>query len=140
VFARFLSDGNNYRDCGRPCEQHIVHLRDPGGGDHLVQADIGCRNTVFNAAAQSAGPLLGNFLNAGIRHYRVELVDEPGHEVAGIVDSYRLALAGQLSPQTLRQRLGKVTDANDRPQGVGLGSLAVRVEPPRKQMKKPTAR
>jgi collagenase-like PrtC family protease len=140
VFARFLSNGNSYRDCGRPCERHTVHLRDPSGGDHLVLADIGCRNTVFNAAAQSAGPMLKSFQKAGIQHYRIELVDEPGHEVAGIVDAYRLATGGQIAPGTLEKRLAAVTDANGCPQGVGPGSLAVRLELGRDAMKKPTAR
>ena len=53
VFCRFLSDGNSYLDCGRPCESNSVHLRDCNGKDHLVVADEGCRNTVFNAQAQS---------------------------------------------------------------------------------------
>ncbi len=53
VFCRFLSEGNSYLDCGRPCESNSVHLRDGNGKDHLVLADEGCRNTVFNAQAQS---------------------------------------------------------------------------------------
>ena len=53
VFCRFLSDGNSYLDCGHPCESTSVHLRDGNGKDHLVLADEGCRNTVFNAQAQS---------------------------------------------------------------------------------------
>ena len=57
VFCRFLSDGNSYLDCGRPCESNSVHLRDGNGKDHLVLADEGCRNTVFNAQAQSGKPL-----------------------------------------------------------------------------------
>ena len=140
VFARFLSDGDSYRDCGRPCERHRVHLRDPQGGDHLVQADIGCRNTVFNAAAQTAGPLLPTLRDAGIRHFRVELVDEPAAEVAGLVEAYRAAIAGHMGHEALRQRIARVPDANGHRQGVALGSLAVRLEMPREQMKKPTAR
>ncbi len=46
VFCRFLSDGNDFRDCGRPCEEHQVHLRDLQGREHVVIADMGCRNTV----------------------------------------------------------------------------------------------
>jgi len=140
VFARFLSNGNSFRDCGRPCEEHTVHLRDPGGGDHLVQADIGCRNTVFNAAAQSAGPMLRSFTDTGIGHYRIELVDEPAQQVAAIVDAYQQLLAERITPAQLRTALSKVTDVNGHAQGIELGSLAVRLEMPRKQMKKPTAR
>ena len=47
VFCRFLSSGTSYRDCGRPCEEHRVALRDTAGRAHPVMADVGCRNTVF---------------------------------------------------------------------------------------------
>jgi len=59
VFCRFLSDGDSYLDCGHPCESNAVHLRDGSGKDHLVLADEGCRNTVFNAQAQSGKQPLG---------------------------------------------------------------------------------
>ncbi|MCP5990273.1 hypothetical protein NL344_28025, partial [Klebsiella pneumoniae] len=31
VFCAFLSDGHDFRDCGRPCEQQEVRLRDRVG-------------------------------------------------------------------------------------------------------------
>jgi hypothetical protein len=58
VYARFLSTGDSYLDCGRPCERAALHLRDERGRDHLVLADEGCRNTVFNAQAQSGARAL----------------------------------------------------------------------------------
>lgn len=67
VFCRFLSDGNSKDDCGHPCEQHSVHLRDAAGKDHLVLADMGCRNTVFNAEAQSGLPHAVKLQRAGFR-------------------------------------------------------------------------
>lgn len=67
VFCRFLSDGNSKDDCGHPCEQHTVHLRDASGHDHLVLADMGCRNTVFNAEAQSGLPHAVKLQRAGFR-------------------------------------------------------------------------
>ena len=36
VFARTLSDGNSYRDCGMPCASSDLHLRDAEGRDHKV--------------------------------------------------------------------------------------------------------
>lgn len=53
VFARFLSSGDNYKDCGHPCESNRVHLRGMDGSDNVVLADQGCRNTVFNAQVYS---------------------------------------------------------------------------------------
>jgi collagenase-like PrtC family protease len=140
VFARFLSEGNSYRDCGRPCERHVVHLRDAAGGDHLVQADIGCRNTVFNAAAQSAAAVLGDLRKAGISRFRIELVDEPASQIATIVSAYRSLLDGNADSVAALRELARITDVNGRAQGVALGSLAVTVEPARGSMKKPTAR
>lgn len=74
VFCRFLSSGNSYKDCGHPCEKHKVHLRDEKGDDHLVLADMGCRNTVFNAQAQSGAFYAQDLVRSGIRHFRIELV------------------------------------------------------------------
>ena len=62
VFCRFLSTGTSYRDCGRPCEQHRVELRDSSGRAHPVMADVGCRNTVFGAEAQEASAHLDGWL------------------------------------------------------------------------------
>lgn len=140
AFARFLSDGNSYRDCGRPCERHRVHLRDPRGADHLLLADIGCRNTVFNAEAQSAAAMLGDLVRAGVTRFRIEFVDEPATQVATVVTGYQRLLQGAISPAELQNQLARITDANDRVQGVGPGSLAVRTEMRRDRMKKPTAR
>jgi U32 family peptidase len=36
VFARFLTNGNSYLDCGHVCTRHNVHLRDQTGADNLV--------------------------------------------------------------------------------------------------------
>ena len=42
VFARFLTKGNSYLDCGHACTRHSVHLRDELTGlDNLVLADMG---------------------------------------------------------------------------------------------------
>jgi putative protease len=54
VIAALLSEGRDHRTCGRPCDRHQVSLRDRAGVDHPVEADVGCRNTVFHARPQSA--------------------------------------------------------------------------------------
>ena len=42
VFARFLTKGNSYVDCGHACTRHSLHLRDELTGlDNLVLADMG---------------------------------------------------------------------------------------------------
>jgi putative protease len=94
VFARELSTGRDHRDCGRPCERHELSLRDRAGVLHPVLADVGCRNTVFHAAAQSAATLVGAFVAAGVCRTRVELVREDAAQVRTIVRAYRELLAG----------------------------------------------
>ena len=57
VFCAFLSDGTDYTNCGRPCDKHDVRVRDRVGAEHPLKADAGCRNTVFNALAQTGAEL-----------------------------------------------------------------------------------
>jgi putative protease len=100
VFAHTLSDGKDYRDCGRPCESHQVDLRDRVGEPHPLIPDVGCRNTVFNAQAQSAAEFIPQMLTLGLRHFRVELLREMGDEVATLLDRYADVIAGNAEPQS----------------------------------------
>ncbi|MFM7117662.1 MAG: peptidase U32 family protein, partial [Planctomycetota bacterium] len=59
LFCRFLSSGTDSSNCGHPCEQHRVSVRDAEGREHPLLADVGCRNTMFNAETQSAASYLG---------------------------------------------------------------------------------
>jgi len=97
VFARFLSSGNNRSDCGHPCEDHEVHLQGRDGARHLVRADVGCRNTVFNAQAQSGLRRYRSFFGAGYRRFRVELADHTGCEVGPLVSRVTDVLRGDRS-------------------------------------------
>ncbi|MFO0734331.1 MAG: DUF3656 domain-containing protein [Labilithrix sp.] len=92
VIAALLSEGKDYRTCGRPCEKHRVALRDRAGMEHPVEADVGCRNTVFHARPQSALQLLPELSRAGVKRFRIELVRETAADVARLVDAYRRAL------------------------------------------------
>jgi putative protease len=98
VYAHLLSSGTDYRSCGRPCEAHRIALRDFAGHEHPVVVDVSCRNTVFNALAQSAAPLVPKLLDLGVRRFRVELVWERAEEVTRTLTAYRGLLAGELSP------------------------------------------
>jgi len=88
VYARCLSNGDSYKDCGHPCTRHTLHLVDGQQGRHAVLADSGCRNTVFNSQPQSAAPFLGALLEAGVRHLRIELTDQPGSLVGPLLARY----------------------------------------------------
>ncbi|HTD44515.1 MAG TPA: DUF3656 domain-containing protein [Bryobacteraceae bacterium] len=120
VFCRFLSKGTSYRDCGRPCEQHRVELKDSQGRAHPVLADVGCRNTVFGAEAQEAGSHLEAWLSAGIRHFRLEFVHESAAQVRRVYQAFDAALSGRNSARELAAELASVA-----PQGTTEGSLFV---------------
>lgn len=120
VFCRFLSDGTSYKDCGHPCEQHRVALRDVSGRAHPVMADVGCRNTVFGAQAQEASRHLDAWRAAGVAHFRLEFVHESGEQVTRVARAFRDALDGRINSAELSRQLQRVA-----PQGVTEGSLFV---------------
>jgi len=120
VFCRFLSTGTSYRDCGRPCEHHRVALRDTAGRAHPVMADVGCRNTVFGAEAQQAGEHLEEWLDAGIRRFRLEFAHESADQVTRVTRLFADALAPTGSLRGLSQQLARIA-----PHGVTEGSLYV---------------
>lgn len=99
VYAHVLSQGKDYRDCGRPCEQHRVALRDYAGHEHPMVVDVSCRNTMFSALAQSAAPLVPRLLELGVRRFRVEFVWEKGEEVVRTLGAYALLLAGRIGAE-----------------------------------------
>lgn len=120
VFCRFLSTGTTHRDCGRPCEEHRIALRDAQGREHPVMADVGCRNTVFGAEAQQASAHLSAWRAAGIRHFRLEFVHESGEQVRRVAAAFASALAGHTTYGQLATELRMMA-----PEGVTEGSLFV---------------
>jgi putative protease len=105
VFAHVLSNGKDYRDCGRPCEKHGVELRDRASAAHPLVADAGCRNTVYNGAAQSAAEFVPRMLELGLRHFRVELLRNSAAEVGPLLDRYARVLAGLDDPRNAWRQL-----------------------------------
>ena len=105
VFCNTLSTGKDYHDCGRPCETHQVSLRDRAGALHALLADAGCRNTVYNAAAQSAAEFVPQMMSQGLRHFRVELLRETPEQVAPLLDRYANVLLGNEDGRTTWRQL-----------------------------------
>jgi U32 family peptidase len=97
VYCTFLSEGTDYTNCGRPCEEHRVSLRDRIGMSHPVRVDEGCRNTVYNAIEQSGAEYLQNFLDLGVSSYRVEFLEESGDKAVEVLELYGKALRGEVS-------------------------------------------
>jgi U32 family peptidase len=120
VFCRFLSTGTDYTNCGHPCEAHRIALQDKTGRLHPVMADVGCRNTVFGAEAQVGTKHMPLWLNAGIRHFRLEFVHENAQQVRQVVGAFQKALAGEMPFEHLERTLKQLA-----PQGITEGSLFV---------------
>jgi putative protease len=94
VFAHTLSNGKDFRDCGRPCEKHAVNLADRAGVQHPLLADVGCRNTVYNGTAQSGAEFVSRMKEIGIAHFRIELLRESPAEAADLFNRYAGVIAG----------------------------------------------
>ncbi len=105
VFCAFLSDGKDFRDCGRPCEKHEVKLRDRVGSEHILQADLGCRNTVFNGTAQTGAEYVQRLIELGLQSFRIEFVNEKPEEVAQIIQYYQQLLQGKITGSQLWRQL-----------------------------------
>ena len=101
VFCTFLSKGTTYKDCGRPCESHVVHLRDRVGQLHRLMADVGCRNTLFNGRAQTGARFFHDLRATGLSRFRVELLDESKANAARTIRAYQSLVAGKSEPADL---------------------------------------
>ncbi|MGK7911664.1 MAG: U32 family peptidase [Synechococcus sp.] len=105
VFCAFLSEGTDFTNCGRPCETHHVKLRDRVGTEHVLQADAGCRNTVFNGTAQTGAEYVHQLQELGARQFRIEFVDENKGEVRQAIARYQQLLKGDISGAQLWREL-----------------------------------
>ena len=124
VFCAVLSPGTNKHNCGRPCDVHAVKLRDRVGMEHVLHADVGCRNTLYNAVPQSAAEVVPTLLSRGLRNFRIELLSEEADEATQVIALYDDLLVGRVSGKQVWQRL----QASNRV-GVTRGTLEERRNP-----------
>jgi len=118
VFAAFLSEGSSFKDCGKPCEEHKVELKDQFGNRHFIKADSECRNTMFNATAQSAAALIPELRELGVKSFRVEMLDEREDQLMKKVLGYVDYLEGEISDKELKLNVGALEKY-----GLGSGQL-----------------
>ncbi|NJM73853.1 MAG: U32 family peptidase, partial [Scytonema sp. RU_4_4] len=105
VFCAFLSQGTDYTNCGRPCEKHEVKLLDRVGTEHILQADAGCRNTVFNGTAQTGAEYVQHLVEIGVRHFRIEFVNETPEKMTQTIHRYQQLLQGEMTGSQLWREL-----------------------------------
>ena len=87
---------------------------------HPLKADAGCRNTVYNALAQTGAEYVAKSVALGGRHFRLEFLDEPADVVTRTIAAYRGLLRGEMSGAQLwrelklRHQLGVTRGSLDR--------------------------
>ena len=124
VFCAVLSPGTNKTNCGRPCDRHEVKLRDRIGMEHPLTADVGCRNTLFNAVPQSAAEVVDSLLAEGIRDLRIEFLGETPDEMRRVVELYRRLTTGAVTGRDVWTSLKAANRV-----GVTRGTLEERRDP-----------
>jgi len=124
VFCAVLSPGTNKTNCGRPCDRHSVKLRDRLNIEHPLVADVGCRNTLFNAVPQSGAEIVPELIASGVRRFRVELLDDRSPALLELLALYRRLLSGAVTGKEVWTRL-KATNRV----GVTRGTLEERRHP-----------
>jgi len=124
VFCAVLSPGTNKTNCGRPCDVHEVKMRDRIGMEHPLVADVGCRNTLFNAVPQSAAEVVPTLLKHGVRDFRIELLSDAGEQLRKTLQLYRDLLDRTVTGKDVWQNL----QASNRV-GVTRGTLEERRNP-----------
>nr|WP_308636616.1 DUF3656 domain-containing protein [Paenibacillus silvisoli] len=96
VYCTFLSEGTDFTNCGRPCEERRVSLQDRIGMSHPVRVDEGCRNTVYNAIEQSGAEYIKQFGDLGVASFRIEFLEETAEKVDEVIELYSDAIAGRI--------------------------------------------
>ena len=124
VFCAVLSPGTNKTNCGRPCDTHLVQLRDRVGSEHPLKADVGCRNTLYNAVPQSAAEVVPQLLGRGVCDLRIEFLDETPAEMIRILNLYRDLLSDRIPGEEVWRRLNAANRV-----GVTRGTLEERRNP-----------
>lgn len=97
AFARALTTGRRFPECGKICTQHKVEILDHKGERHFLQSDAECRNTLFVGKPQSALKLLPELQKAGVNHFRLEMLQEDAETVHRKALIYTQAIRGKVS-------------------------------------------
>ena len=97
AFARALTTGRRFPECGKACTRHRVEILDHKGEMHFLQSDAECRNTLFVGKPQSALKLLPGLRTAGVSHFRIEMLAEDAETVRRKAVIYTQAIRGKVS-------------------------------------------
>ena len=97
AFARALTTGRRFPECGKICTKRKVEILDHKGERHFLQSDAECRNTLFVGRPQSALKLFPKLRASGVNHFRLEMLTEDAETVRQKVVVYTQAIRGKIS-------------------------------------------
>jgi hypothetical protein len=60
--------------------------------EHPLRAETACRNTVFHAQPQSLADAVPSLVEQGVRHFRLELLDETESQIGRLLESFCVLL------------------------------------------------
>jgi putative protease len=120
TYANALSEGKDFRDCGRPCDRHKIELKDRTGALFPVVADAGCRNTVYNSLPQSGAEYVRRMLELGVRRFRIDMLRETPAEVEKLLAKYARVVADLDDGRTVWRELRAMNQL-----GVTRGTLSL---------------
>lgn len=106
LYAAYLTDAERFPHCKQTCSKHHIDILDHKGAMHTLVPDAECRNTLYLERPQSALNLVPEFLEAGVRKFRLEMLEESPAEVLDKARLYVEALRGRLSPKTAARLIG----------------------------------
>lgn len=106
AFARSLTTGRRFPECGKICTQHKVEILDHKGERHFLQSDAECRNTLFVGRPQSALKLLPQLRTSNVNHFRLEMLQEDAETVRQKVLIYTQAIRGKISIEDAIRQAG----------------------------------
>lgn len=106
LYAAYLTDAERFPRCKQICSKHRIDILDHKGALHTLVPDAECRNTLYLERPQSALNLVPDFLEAGVRRFRLEMLDESPAETFDKTRLYSEALRGKLSLKTAARLIG----------------------------------
>ncbi len=124
VFCAVMSPGTNKTNCGRPCDHHVVQLRDRIGAEHTLQADVACRNTLYNATPQSGAETVNALIARRVHWFRIELLEENVSSTEFTISLYRRLLEKRVTAGEVWRQLRATNRV-----GVTRGTLESRRDP-----------
>ena len=87
--------------------------------EHPLKADVGCRNTLFNAVPQTGARFYRELRAAGLSRFRIELLEEDAAETTRVIQAYQAMLRGEREGEDLYRALKAQSQL-----GVTRGTLA----------------